>query len=71
MKIYWGRAFLHEKILCGVIGAVGYSEVFPSEHVGNVGSFLTYVGESGPSVSRCLWNLCWSMDSRFMGSDWE
>jgi len=60
-------------MLYGVIGAVGYSEVCPCEHIGNVGSFLTYVGESGPSVSRCLWNLllCWSMDSRFMGSDWE
>ena len=62
---------MHEKILFGVTRAVGYFEDC-STHVGNVGCLFTRVGESGPSVSRCLGNmLCWSVDSRFVGSDWK
>ena len=46
------RVFMHEKIPYRVVSAEGYFEVGLSEYVGNVGSFLTYVGERGPSVLR-------------------
>lgn len=44
---------MHEKIpYC--VSAQGYFEVCLSEYTGDVGSFLTYVGEHGPPVLRYL-----------------
>jgi hypothetical protein len=45
---------MREKIPYNVVGAEGYFEVCPSEYIGDVVSFRTYVGERGPSVFRYM-----------------
>ena len=48
-----------------------YFEFCLSEEVGNVGSFLAYVGEAGPLMlgcSGCCWS-CWVMGGGFMRLD--
>jgi len=62
-----------EQIPYSVIGAECYFEVYPSKYVGDVGSFLTYIGEDDSLFLRCLGDLFmpWDVDRGVLGFDGE
>jgi hypothetical protein len=61
-------------IMYVVVGAVSYSEVCPSEYVGYVRSFLTYVNKCDPFVFGRwrVWGLLFRVEAgRFLCFDRE